>query len=62
MRIPIQTLAERYAEAVKSMELKWKLLQVDKGNERLLLRYVRSLRKCLRLTNRIKTMTEKGTL
>lgn len=62
MRIPIQTLAERYAEAVKSMEIKWKLLQADKWNERLLLRYVRSLRKCLRLRNIIKTMTETGTL
>jgi hypothetical protein len=60
--LPIQLTAADFAKAVESAEYAWKLLQADKGNQRLQARYIRRLRACHRIRAEIQDMTATGKL
>jgi len=66
MKIPrpinLEILTADYSVAVESMELAWAMFKIEKENPRLLIRYVRSLRRCDRIRNRLKKLTETGKL
>ena len=62
MTLNLQTVTDQFAAAVDRAERLWAVLRIRKFNERILIRYVRALRRCDRLRVTLKTMIEEGTL
>lgn len=62
MNLP--TLAERYKQAVTVAEMRWATLKADRDRyaPRLLMRYVRSLRRCQQLRQELSHLMETGKL
>ncbi|MCE5310464.1 MAG: hypothetical protein LLG20_22735 [Acidobacteriales bacterium] len=55
-------LTARFTAATTAAEIEWTKLRADKFNPRLLARYVRRLRICARLRERLRELMETGNL
>jgi hypothetical protein len=62
VNIQIQKVSDDYAKAVADAEVAWGLLRADKFNNRLIFRYIRTLRRCRRLRDLIGSMYQTGAL
>lgn len=58
----LQHATQNFSAAVEIAERRWTMLRADKFNPRLLTRYVRSLRRCNRLREHLRTLMETGRL
>jgi hypothetical protein len=60
--VNLPTLAERFKTACDVAEMRWAMLRSDKFEPRLLMRYVRSLRRCQHLRAELSHLMETGKL
>lgn len=58
----LQHTTEMFSSAVEIAERRWVMLKADIKNPRLLARYIRSLRRCGRIRQRLQTLMETGRL
>jgi hypothetical protein len=58
----LQIVTEQFAAAVATMELAWTNLKADRENRRLLVRYIRALRRCERLRQTLDHLLKTGNL